>query len=469
MRVTVGLLLGLAAHASGAVYGLPEPPTPAPTPDFWFLFSDDFLGMAVFNTDDFRTANISLGGKYQAWRFAIDGSMLTNRGQDGSTPSRSDELTYSLGYAVIDEERSAKSARPLLVLGVGGRTYGDLGGEALQNDVHERFGYPTVSFPYDPQSGTDVFIYAHQRLSLIPPWDYQWNGPFGSWAFQMENGGLGSTGRALQWYSSARIVTVGRDSMAWMGIRYQWNGGDYATETATIVAQKESGWWIDVGLARTPGILMMASLNPNRETVAGSVGITADTQLIVLADKNQPVELALKLWPGVGNLGADVRWQPGWLREHSLSPRDQLVLIYDFGEVPGYEDWTGNTVAFDQMVLGWGPSWSAFSHDSPLTATLNACVAGGIRLERVQESGNAPRYPDTGIKAAVVAQGGLDARFGYRFVDSPDAWVNQFRLGFGLDGWLPYPSTTVQRGVDSGTLFRSGYAWHMTIGSVVEW
>jgi hypothetical protein len=278
-----------------------------------------------------------------------------------------------------------------------------------------------------------------------------------------------STEGASQLFSSARIISLGRDSSTWMGVRYQWNTGDYTTATATTVAQKESGWWIDVGLARTPGILVMASVNPSREAVAGSIGITADNQLLSVADISQPVELAMKLWPRAGNLGVDVRWQPGWLRKHSLSKRDQAVFIYDFGEVQGYDDWTGNTVVFDQMLVGWGPSWSYFTPKVPLTSTINAYAAGGVRLERVQEKGDAPRYPDTGIHFAAVAQCGVGARFGYRFVESPNAWVNQFRLGIGVDGWLPYPSTTVQRGADSGSLFRSGYAWYLTIGSVVEW
>jgi hypothetical protein len=469
MRVIIGLLVGVVAQASGAVYGLPEPPTPAPTPDFWFLFSDDFLGMAVFNTDDYRTANVTLGGHYKTWRFAVDASMLTNRGLDGTAPSRTDELTYSLGYALLDGERSTDLWRSLVVTGIGGRTYGDLGGESVQNNVHDRYGYPSVTLPYDSQSGTDGFVYVHSRLTAMPSWEYQWGGPFGRWSAQMENGGLVSTGGALQCYFSARFVSTGRDSMTWMGVRYQWNGGDYAGATSTIVAEKESGWWIDVGLSRTPGILVLASLNPSRETVAGSIGITADTQLLSVADISQPVELAMKFWPGVGNLGVDVRWQPGWLRQHSLSERDQVVFVYDFGDVPGYDDWTGNTVAFDQMLLGWAPSWSYFTPHFPLTATFNTYVAGGVRLERVQENTANPRYPDTGIHVAAVGQGGVGARFGYCFVESPEAWANQFRLGIGIDGWLPYPTTTVSNGADTGTLFRSGYAWYLTLGSVVEW
>ena len=89
----VPVVLLATQQLSAAVYGLPEPPTPAPMPQFWFGFSDDFLGMAVLNSDDYRTANISFGGRYDAWRFAVDSSMLTNRGRDGTTPSRTDEVT----------------------------------------------------------------------------------------------------------------------------------------------------------------------------------------------------------------------------------------------------------------------------------------------------------------------------------------------------------------------------------------
>ena len=469
----VPALLMATQQLSAAVYGLPEPPTPAPTPQFWFNFSDDFLGMAVLNTDDYRTANISVGGRYDAWRFAVDSSMLTNRGRDGTTPSRTDELTYSLGYAVVDEEREGR-LRPLLTLGVGGRTYGNLGGEEIQNRVHETFGYKTVHLPYDPEQGTEAFAFYHGRLSMLPPWDYQGSGPFGRWAFQLESGGLASTGEKFQVYGGANVVSVGADSLAWIGVRYQWNGGHNPTATSDIVAAKETGWWWVVGLSRTPGILFTASINPSRETVAGTVGLTIDTTAMPHhdaghADAGHRVDEVLKFYPGGGNIGLDLRWQPQWLAEHSLSPRDVLVFNYDFGAVVEKTDWQDCYIGFDQIVIGWGPTWDIPPSTSRLIWTVGAYVAGGVRLERIHEEDGTPRFPEGGVHATGVAQGELGTRLGYRFTDRGDSWMDSLRLGVGIDGWLPFNSVTVSNGNDVDHYLVPGYAAHFTVGVTVVW
>jgi hypothetical protein len=220
-----------------------------------------------------------------------------------------------------------------------------------------------------------------------------------------------------------------------------------------------------------PGITLLASINPTRNTVAGSIGITADSELIPQAQIGQPVDLALKWWPGAGNLGAEVRWQPAWMSEYAVSEQDQTVFIYDFGAVEGYDDWVGNTVTFDQILLGWGPSWSWAMSSIRLTTTLNGYVAGGVRLERVQEQDSVanPRFPDTGVHTAAVVQGGLGARVGYQAFEEEHHWLNQIRLGIGVDGWQPFPSGETHRGADTGSLFRPGFAWYMTVGSHVMW
>ncbi|HEX3131978.1 MAG TPA: hypothetical protein VHX44_00175, partial [Planctomycetota bacterium] len=397
-------LLSLGTSASAAVYGLPEPPTPAPTPQAWFLFSDDFLGMAVLNTDDYRTANLTMGGRWDAWRFAADASMLTNRGRDGSTPSRSDELTYSLGYAVVDREREEKW-RALLTLGVGGRTYGDLGGESVQNWIHDTFGYKTVHIPYDPEHGTDGLVFYHARLTGVPPWEYQLSEPFSRWAVQVESGGLVSTGDEQQLYGGVNLVSLGVESMAWIGARYQWHNDTYLTITLGIVNDKESGWWVVVGLSRTPGILITASINPDRETVAGTLGLTIDSQALPNHEGGgYRVDQSLKFFPGGGNTGLDIRWQPAWLAEHSLSPRDTLVLCYDFGAVAAYDDWQDCYVGFDQLVVGWAPTWN-LPIIPRLAWSISAYGAAGVRLERVQKEDGAPRFTDDRVHVAGVLQG----------------------------------------------------------------
>lgn len=465
----VPALLLVGAPLSAAVYGLPEPPTPAPTPQAWFLFSDDFLGMAVLNTDDYRTANITVGGRWDAWRFAADASMLTNRGRDGSTPSRTDEVTYSLGYAVLDREREEKW-RALLTLGVGGRTYGDLGGESVQNRIHETFGYKTVHLPYDPEEGTDGFVFFHTRLTGVPPWEFQLSGPFGRWAVQVESGGLISTGDEQQLYGAANLVSLGVDSMAWVGARYQWHNDDCLTNTSAIVNDKETGWWLVVGLSRTPGVLITASLNPDRETVAGTLGLTIDSTAIPNhAGDGYRVDQSLKMFMNAASTGLDIRWQPAWLAEMSLSQRDALVLCYDFGEVSAYADWQDCNVGFDQLVIGWAPTWEVPRFIPRLVWSIGGYGAAGVRLERVHEEDGTPRFTNDSVHIAGVLQGEVGTRIGWRFTERGDSWFDQIRLGAGLDGWLPWPRATVTEGNDSDHLLEPDYSAYLSIGVTVDW
>jgi hypothetical protein len=463
-------LWGLLLPSSyAAVYGLTEPPTPAPYPTWWFAFSDDFLGMAVLNTDDYRTANVTTGGRFSAWRWALDWSMLTNRGRDGSAASRSDELIYSLGYALVDEEWTNAVLRPSIVVGAGGRTYGNLGGESVQNRVHKTAGYPQLFLPYDDAEGSDGLVFMHQRLTWEPESSGESPGLFGHWDGQQEGGGFISTDGAFHGFISARIISHGRDAETWCGVRYQWLTGNEPTPTSELVARKESGWWIDAGLARRPGIFVVASINPSRESVAGSAGITIDPPLYARADVAQPVEIALKLFLGAGNLGADIRWRPGWLREHSPFAQDHLLLVYDFGTVQKRDNWTDNTPTFDQIIAGYGPAWNIIGPQEAISLTALSYVAGGLRFERVQESRANPRFPDTGIHTAAVGQSGVSLRCGFRLFDDPKFLANQFRLGVGADGWFPFPTRTITRGADSSELFIPGAAWYITLGTQMLW
>jgi hypothetical protein len=455
-----------AGHA--AVYGLPEPPTPAPTPQVWALFSDDFLGMAVFDTDDLRTVNLGFGGRLEGWRLGFDYSVLTNRGLDGTVPSRSDEVTMSLGYALVDQERAGEGTRWLVTVGGGGRAFGDYQGEELQNSVHEAFGYPTLHLPYDPEEGLGLFAFTHARLTTDPAGEYQGHGPFGRWFAQVEAGALGSTVGEVQFYGAVNLVSAGRDSLTWMGTRYQWNGGYQPTATGRIVADKESGWWLVVGMARSPGVLVTASYNPAEDTVAGTLGLTFDRDLPLRVGPGYTVDTALKFFPHGGNLGLDVRWQPSWLANVSWSPRDTVVVVYDFGVVPDY-GWQDNSVNFDQLVVGWSPGMRVTPVSSPFVWTVAGYLAGGVRLERIHVEGEAPRFPDEGISAAVVAQAELGTRLGYRFTDETEAWYNQMRLGVGIDGWAPWPPVDIVRGSDHAEHQQPGFSIHVTIGVTVEW
>ena len=467
-RIRHLLMLGsmmAIAPAWGAVYGLPEPPTPAPTPTLWLLFSDDFLGAAVLETDDYRTANIGGGGAWGAWRFGLDGSMLTNRGEGGKPPSRTDELTASAGYAVLDSEHSDGDFRSLLVFGLGLRVDGNLGGQVVQDAIHDAAGYDRVVLPYDTQTGSDGFVFAHARSLLVPPEELAPLGLFACWGIQVEAAGFVGTRALRQGYVGTSLVTLGRESQVWLGARFQANHGDERRATATAVAQRESGWWIVGGISREPGVSLSAGFNPTHNAVSGTLGLSFDTAIVRPPAPAKRVDETLKWAPHGGSLGVDLRWQPAWLAASILSPRDTVVLSYDFGLVPAH-DWHDDKVDFDQLVVGWSPTWPLPT--LPLVCEFTGYAAAGVRLERVLTTGPSPRFARSDIAVAGVAQGELGTRLGWRFDDSR-AWYNQLRLGAALDGWLPVPRATARNGNDRDTYMEPGFAAHLTIGIEVNW
>src|SRR4051812_7198446 len=62
--IIVGLI-ALAGESTGAVPGIPTPPTPGPLPDGWFEHANDNLADGVLNNDDFRTGAFAGGA---TWR-----------------------------------------------------------------------------------------------------------------------------------------------------------------------------------------------------------------------------------------------------------------------------------------------------------------------------------------------------------------------------------------------------------------
>src|SRR5437763_525221 len=88
---------------AASLVGVPDAPTAWVQPALWFGVGNDSFGGGFGDDDDFRTA--ALRGGWHAGRFdgAVDYSILTNRGlSSGIRRGRSDELTLSAGYRLVD-------------------------------------------------------------------------------------------------------------------------------------------------------------------------------------------------------------------------------------------------------------------------------------------------------------------------------------------------------------------------------
>jgi hypothetical protein len=452
--------------AATSLYGVPEPPTPAPLPTVWLAVQDDLFGDAILNTDDFRTGGAHAGLAIDRFVATVDDSAFTSRGAGGAPPGRTDEVTYTLGYALIDDEGLDQELSSLVIVGGGGRSYGNFDGEHVQNVIHNRFGFQPLYLPYDQQHGTAGVGYVYGRSLWLPLRHCIAPLPEAI-GLQAEAAGLATTQGEQEEYASLELVAFGAQGVGWIGVQYQRNAGTPPTVTAGIVARHENGYWLTAGLGRQPGFYVAASVDPSTRAVDGNVGITiAPTAGAADASKLPAAETFL-FFPEGGSIGAQVRWQPVWLNDQGPLHHD-LLVDYHYGSVPHYS-WYNNRVDEDQFLIGYEPEFvRAVPGISWLMTETFVYVAGGVRVERVRVLATPSRYPQaTGTTA--VGQGGGGVRAGLNVGDDPRRFINQIRIGIGYDGWIPVVRHRVENAGETGYFLKPGAAPVISIGFNVLW
>jgi hypothetical protein len=452
--------------AATSLYGVPEPPTPAPLPSAWLAVQDDMFGDAIINTDDFRTGGAHAGLAVDRVVLTVDDSAFTSRGANGLQPGRTDEITYTIGYALIDDESIEQPVSGLVIAGVGGRTTGDYGGERIQNHIHNAFGYQPLSLPYDSQHGTSGVGYLYARSLWLPWRDCPAPLPKAI-GIQVETAALATTAHEQEELVSLELVAIGAQGVGWCGAQYQRNAGTPPTQTAGIVARHEDGFWLTAGLGRQPGFFVSASYNPDTHAIDGNVGVTIAPSVDRSDDTKLPTSETFTYYPVGGAIGAQVQWQSVAFNDQGPLRHD-LLVDYHFGGVPHYS-WYNNRVDEDQLLVGYEPE---YVHAVPGLAWLvtenYVYAAGGVRVERVHVLMAPSRYPQATSTSAVV-QGGGGIRIGTD-VDGDASWfMNQIRLGIGYDAWVPVTRAHVASQTETGRFQKPGATPVLTLGFNVIW
>jgi hypothetical protein len=461
--------LGSAGQLAAVVApaGVPQPPTPAPTPVVWFALQDDLFGDAVIETDDFRTGGMHVGAEYHRWLLAVDASALTNRGTKAQNqpPDRSDELTYTLGYALTQRESRTRAVGWLLAAGAGGRTYGDLGGEGIQNGLHGASGFPTLRLPYDRQRGTVGIGYAYGRLLWLPLRALPAPLP-SAVGLQVDGSGTGTSIGGRTGTVSADLVAMGGQAVAWAGVAYQRTQGREPTRVARIVADHENGLWITAGLARAPGVYVSAAIDPRTGAVDGNIGATVGPAAPVRRRKE--IDESLELYAQGGAIGVQVRWSLGGSDREHVGLRHLMLFDYHFGTVPGYA-WRGNRVEEDQAVIGYEPALAGPVPALPwLISEEYLYGAGGVRVERVQVVTPPARFAQD-TATAPVATGGVGLRVGLNLGGKPTRLLNQIRLGVEWSAWAPLRRQVIGDGGDHAYYLNPGSAVVLSLGFATYW
>ena len=374
LRFVVPALAALTivpAAIAGEIAGLPANTPPFIERPLELAFSNDLLGRGG-STDDFRTQQFIITAELsERWDLTIDHSILTL--VDADEPGRTDQLSASLGYRLLDSGNERASNR--LTAGIGVRSFGDFGGERMQNGSHQLVQSSVEVVPYTDLERTDATAWIDaQRFALI-------NGDFDAagWRF-----GYWLRGSAL-WASDGQLDaalgaygTAGTGAVdLWLGLRQDWRSG-YEAPVLVEAATAEEDLAAVFGLRWGPIVfetvqqldntasygqvrLVAAGFGEERHSAARS-GFTLDAGITV---------------PDV-LLNVTGRWQAGWLNRSSADWRRTLFVTSGYGE-PQHDD--DPMIYRRTLQAGAGIEWEkALSDDG--WASIYASAGAGWRQER---------------------------------------------------------------------------------------
>ena len=421
---------------AGEIAGLPANTPPTIEAPFQFSFSNDFLARGG-GSDDFRTQQFIIGGTLKDhWDITLDHSILTQ--VDSNEPGRTDQLSLTLGYRFVDQRSLSLMKR--LTVGGGLRSYGNFGGERMQNGFHQLIGSNIEQVPYTELERTDgvIWVDAHQYRLLkgsLATSDWRW----GYW---LRGSALGSSDGQFD-SALAAYGVGGRGSFEfWLGLRQDWRTG-YEEPIVRETAASEQELAAVVGLRWGPMVF---------ETVQQFDGDGSYGQLRLLAagfGGGRVASPTHRFELDAGFVVPDVhatltgRWRAAWLNRPQAAWQRSLFLATAYGRPQHGDD---PQVYSENVQLGTGIEWERRLGAADAWVSFYVSLGAGWREEQV--FGDDDRR---GQRAKSVGSGVVFGSTGFRF-DADELFSNfNLRLQLGLSGWAPFNEQDV---VIDGDTFR---------------
>ena len=419
------------AGAAGEIAGLAPQFPPYLERDFEITFGNDFFGRGG-RSDNFRTQQLIINAKLSdRWTAILDHSILTLGASP--TPSRVDQLSGSLGYAVIDAVNDRLANK--LVVGVGIRNVGDFAGQRIQNGFHRLVASEIKTYPYvDTQSSdaTAWFDADHFR-------SFGKRGEVGNWRTGYWLRGSSLITSDGQWDAAAGIYAVAtRPAIdAWLGVRRDWRSG-YESAVLAETAAAEDDVAIVLG-ARLGPILFETVQQLNNDASYGQVRLISsgfrDT-----AARNGDARLGLTgsiLAPDV-QLRLTGSYRTRLFTAAGSSWREAVIATVSYGE-PQYEDNANIFTRSQQLEVG-------LDLERPLPEqsgwlSVYGSAGAGWRSERLIGA-NALQ----GEKSGSVGRAVLSLGAGLRFDAASLGEQWRFRMQLGLHGRLPFQDASLRIG-----------------------
>lgn len=408
---------------AGEIAGLPANTPPYIDRPIEFSLSNDFLGGGG-KSDDFRTGQFIITGTIrERWELTVDHSILTLK--DIDEPTRTDQLSVSLGYRVIN--RVSESSVTRLTTGLGYRGFGDFGGERIQNGSHQlmRSGVEIAAYSDLSQSDATAYADAHHMAWLRDaegPDDWRW----GYW---LRGSTLWASDGQLDAAVGAYAVASRRSVDLWLGVRHDWRSG-YEDPLLVEVAAQEEDLAVVFGLRWGPVIFETVQQLDNDASYGQIRLVAAGFGEERAGSKQSSFELGSEFVVPDVHLFVTGRWRAEWLNRSGTPWAKTLLVTAGYGE-PQHDDdpmvyrrATQASLGLEwEKRLGGGDSW--------------ASVYGSLGLgwRRVRMFGDKDRE---GERSDSVSRGVAVGSLGVRFDGGELARGYNYRVQLGLTGWAPF-------------------------------
>lgn len=408
---------------AGEIAGLRSNTPPILETPLEFAFSNDFLGRGG-SVDDFRTQQFIIAGTIgKRWEVTLDHSILTL--VDADEPWRTDQLSASLGYRLINEASDTAISR--VTAGLGIRGYGDFGGERIQNGSHQLVRSSVEVVPYTDLNRTDATIWLDaQRYSLLQGEANSNDWRYGYW---LRGSALWASGGQLD-AAAGLYAVAGKGAVDfWLGLRQDWRSG-YEARVLVETAFAEQDLAAVFGL-RWGSIVFEAVQQSNNKASYGQIRLIAAG---FPEDRKGAEEIRFALDAGIAVpdvlLNATGRWRSEWLNRGSSDWQRALFVTSGYGE-PQHDD---DPMVYRRTIqLGAGIEWQKALAGSGGLTSVYTSLGAGWRQERI--FGDDERI---GEQSDTVSRGALLAGFGFRFKSGELFAAWNYRIQLGVSGWIPF-------------------------------
>lgn len=437
LAVVLTILTSVSPGKATQLPGVSPPQPPGLDRRFELIFSNDFLGRGG-EFDDHRTQQIGLVASVaRRWNLIVDHSILTLEDRTAADLGRIDQMTASVGYALVEIRKAAFAQ--VVEVGGGLRYSGEIGGARMQNGFHQIVGSKPTTVPYVDTDRMDGVLWLTLPRHGVLRGDVRLPVLGGGWAF-------GYWGRAstllttdVEWDGSVGLSAVAskRWFQTWLGVQGDWRTGHDRDIVSSETARFEQGAGAVLGFRFGPLTI---------ETVQHFDGGAAYGHLSLVSTGDpltglDPESHALSLQAGLSIPDVLATFQGRWsncrLLGCSVNWRRTVLLDFRTGR-PQF----GNDVNRYAVTRQVSAAFELERAPVPGHEWLSAfgALGGGWRNERLEGEGE----EIGGMRSDPVGRAGLVGDAGLRFGTSAASRWLSLMVQIGLSGWVPASGGTVE-------------------------